>query len=181
MAVAGILNLMRNERLWSHVALCAALCGLLAGCAWKKDTQPKNYRMGERAQAGAFIYTVYETEWKQQLGDGPGAKIPTNRFLILRFTVTNAGNRETEVPQMVLVDEAGNSYQEVPDAPGVPKHFGFIRNVKQAQTEEGRLVFDVPMASYKLRVASDPDAQVESAALIAIPLQFQTTPPDTVQ
>jgi hypothetical protein len=172
---------MRKQQLWSHVALCALLGGLLAGCSWKKDVPTKNYRMGERAQAGTLVYTIYETEWKPQLGEGPSAKIPTNRFLILRFTVTNTGRRDSDVPQMVLVDEAGNSYQEVVEAPEVPRHFGVIRTVKPAQTEEGRVVFDVPMASYKLRVSSDPDAEVESAALIAIPLQFQATQPDTVQ
>ncbi len=148
----------------------------LAGCSSNPGEPTKIFRMGEQAPAGSLIYTVYETEWKPQLGEGPGAKIPANRFLILRLSVTNSSNQNSGIPQMTLVDNAGKSYQELTEAPGVPKLLGIIRSVKPAQTEEGRVVFDAPPGAYKLRVTDDSGPGRERALLIEVPFEFEPVP-----
>jgi hypothetical protein len=160
-------------RLAGVLTICGAL--ILSGCV-KGTGAMKTHKMGEQAQAGYLIYTVYETEWKTQLGDGPTAKIPAARFLVLRLSVTNAGAQNHDIPQMVLLDQAGKAYPELPEAPGIADWLGIIRSVQPARTEEGRVVFDVPLGTYKLKVNSEPGADVESAGLVEIPLDFQGVP-----
>ena len=53
------------------------------------------YSMGERAQAGLLIYTVFENRWMPQLGEGTTARIPANRFFLLRLSMVNSGSSET--------------------------------------------------------------------------------------
>lgn len=171
-----MLSFTRTHALASFCGLAVAIGVVMTCCSPKSNVASKIFRMGEQVRVGSVVYTVYETEWKPQLGDGPSAKIPTNRFLILRLSVTNGGAQNFDIPQLALLDGTGKAYPELTDAPGVTKWLGIIRSVQPAQTEDGRVVFDVPTGSYRLKVSNDPNPASETAALIEIPLDFQPVP-----
>lgn len=131
--------------------------------------------MGDRVQVGPLIYTVLETTWKSQLTDDPTSSMPKNRFLIVKMTVTNAGKDESPVPQMSLSNASGQAFHEVSELKDDLPHWlgGILRKLNAAQTETGVVIFDVPMAAYKLKVTDGGDIEEEKSALIDLPLQLQ--------
>jgi hypothetical protein len=126
--------------------------------------------MGERAQAGPLIYNVFEADWRAQLGEGPLARHPARRFLIVHLSVTNSGAEVISAPGLRLLDDAGQLYSETIDGQNVPSWLGLVRKLKPADTLEGNILFDVEPKSYKLKLDddSDPDRKV----LVEIPLRF---------
>jgi hypothetical protein len=140
-----------------------------------KENQPAvTYQMGTGVQVGPLTYTVLETYWKSQLGGGPSAKIPKNRFLIVKLIVTNGAGKITPVPEMILFNASGQSFQEVTEGvESVPKWLGVLRNLSAVQTEQGVVVFDVPLGAYKLQVQDGGEIGSEKKALIEIPLQLE--------
>jgi len=130
--------------------------------------------MGERVSVGPLVYTVQDAEWHDQLGEGLGARTPRHRFLVIRLSVTNSGIREADVPPMSLISPAGQVYEELSQGDGVPEWLGYLRAVKAAATEHGRVLFDAPSGSYRLRVGAAGDDE-ETFALIEIP--YQAPPP----
>src|SRR5437773_4014148 len=126
-----------------------------------------NYSMGDRAQAGALIYTVFDTKWMPQLGASPTERIPTNRFLLVRLSVVNSGSAESGVPTLTLIDDNGQRFPELGNGEGVPQWVGFVRRLKPADTLTGNIVFDVPLKHYKLEVVDETE---EKKALVDIPL-----------
>lgn len=151
-----------------------ALCVLAAGCspATGPQTDSRIFSMGERVQAGDLIYTVTEAGWLDRLGEEPNVRIPEHRFLAIRLSVTNAGATTSGVPLLSLVDSRGERYPELTSGEGLTDWLGFLRQVKPAETERGRVLFDVPTAGYRLRVANDAEPENEVAALVDIPLQL---------
>lgn len=131
--------------------------------------------MGDRVELGHLVYTVLETRWASQLGDGPTARVPQHRFFLVRMNVGNTGNGRAIVPNMTIEDDHGNSYPEVRDGEGVPEWLGFLRPVTTLQAAAGNAVFDVPPAHYKLQV-TDEDSQ--RSALVDIPLSFREEAPE---
>lgn len=129
--------------------------------------------MGERVAVRTLIYNVLETEWKTQLGEGIEARQPAHRFLTVHVSVTNGGGTECSIPPMVLMDQKGQSYQEVMAGGAVPQWLGMLRKIGPAMTEQGRVVFDAPLGSYRLRVASDDEPGDEQIAFIDLPLQIE--------
>jgi len=71
-----------------------------------------------------------------------------------------------------LVDSRGERHAELTNGEGLTDWLGFLRQVKPADTEGGRILFDVPVASYRLRVVNDAEPENERAALVDIPLQL---------
>jgi hypothetical protein len=134
--------------------------------------------MGERVEVGSLIYTVMDTEWHTQLGEGPDARLPQHRFMTVRLSVTNSGVSDSAVPAMSLVDAQGQAYPELTDGHGVAEWLGLLRTVKPAQTERGRVLFDVPTGAYRLRVANDADPEEQKAAHIDLPLQLTPALPE---
>jgi hypothetical protein len=58
---------------------------------------------------------------------------------------------------------------------GVPDWLGMLRKVQPAETQTGRVVFDVPRADYQLRVTDDAfHPEDVKVALIQIPLRFES-------
>ena len=164
-----------------YLAVCAvaSLCiAVASGC--KRGGKPAAalgvFQMGERVQVGPLIYTVLDTEWRDQLGEGVEARSPQHRFLLIRLSVTNSGIREADIPPMSLVAAGDRFYPEVSQGAGVPEWLGYLRSVKPAATEHGRVVFDVPTGSYRLRVAAVADEDEQPFALIEIPYQVPATP-----
>jgi hypothetical protein len=130
--------------------------------------------MGEKAVLGHIIYTVYETQWVPQFGDGPTARIPQHRFFLVRMTAVNSGSADLIVPNATIEDDKGNSYPESRDGDGVPQWIGYLRRVKPAESAQGNLLFDAPPAHYKLRIT---DEDEERSAYFDIPLSFGAAPP----
>jgi hypothetical protein len=150
--------------------VCAGLAAMLAGCSRQNPHPVVSYKMGETARAGPLSYTVTEAEWFDQLGEGAAARVPKSRFLAVRLTVTNGGAQRSAIPPVELVDARGESHPEV-DAAELGDWLGTFRGLDAAQTEHGRVVFDVPSGTYRLRVAEDADPDVQRAALIELPYQ----------
>lgn len=137
--------------------------------------------MGERVQVGTLIYTVLETEWLDQFGEGANARMPRNRFLTVRLSVTNSGIAPSGVPPMSITDASGHSFAELNDSPAPPEWLGYIRTVQPADTLHGRVAFDVPAAAYQLKVSDDVEPENVKSVAIELPLQLDhlrvQTPP----
>ena len=164
------------------IALCLgtalAACLLLFGCSsGRPDAEKHVYRMGEPVAVGPLIYTVTDTEWQAQLGEGPTARLPEHRFLLVRLTVTHSGASNSAIPPAALLDARGQTHLELTDGQGVPEWMGYLRTISPAQTERGRLLFDVPPNTYRLRVTNDAEPGTEKAALIELPLELAAPPP----
>ncbi|MDX2179369.1 MAG: DUF4352 domain-containing protein [Bryobacteraceae bacterium] len=162
--------MIKRYKPFHSIALAAAI--LLGGCGSKQQGR-LSFRMGERMQVGPLIYNVLEARWTAQLGGTFDARIPENRFLLLRLTVTNSGGKEAGMPLLSLEDGKGNSFQELQDGRGVEGWFGLLRSLRPAQTDEGWIVFDVPTNSYQLRI-SDTVGDTEQSVLIDIPLNLDS-------
>jgi Domain of unknown function (DUF4352) len=132
------------------------------------------FNMGERAQIGPLIYTVFDSQWAISLGEQPTPRIPTNRFFILNLSVVNSGSQASSVPTFTLIDDAGQAYQELDNGEGVQNWLGFVRRVRPAESSQGTIIFDVPQKRFKLRVADEED----HFGYINIPLSLGEAPPD---
>ncbi|MEO8128656.1 MAG: DUF4352 domain-containing protein [Bryobacteraceae bacterium] len=153
---------------------------LLSGCRAESAGTPKEnvagmiFQMGQKVQLGTLTYNVLETNWKSQLGGGPSARIPKNRFLLVRLTVGNASAQPSSIPEMALVNAAGQSFQEITEGvESVPKWLGVLRNLSPVETQDGIVVFDVPLGAYKMQVSDGGEIGTEKKALIQIPLQLE--------
>jgi hypothetical protein len=162
----------------AHFAVLVLSLALLAGCqsnAGKKGLVG-TFKIGERAQVGPLIYNVYETQYMVTIGEGAEARVPKNRFLIVHLTVVNGGGATADqsIPTFTLLDDAGESYNEMDNGAGVPQWLGFARKVRPAESTTGNIVFDVAPKHYRLRVADELD---EHYALVDLPLTFDTGAP----
>ena len=159
---------MHHIRLVPIVAVVSAVL-VLGACSRGGSTSIRSYALGEKAKVGNLIYTVYETQWVPQFGEGPTGRIPQHRFFLVRMATVNSGNAEVIVPNVTIEDDNGNSFPELKDGEGVPQWIGYLRQVKPAESSQGNLVFDAPPAHYKLRVT---DEDEQTAAFVDIPLSF---------
>jgi hypothetical protein len=149
----------------------AALAGLAActGCAPAAPSEIQLHRMGERVTTGSLVYNVFEDQWKAQLGPGPDPRVPKDRFFLIRLSVVNGGAAELMIPTMTLLDDAGQTYAELPNGDQVPDWIGYLRRAKPAETLQGNVVFDVPPKHYRLRVT---DENSQKSQDIDLPLNF---------
>src|SRR5271166_4457448 len=125
------------------------LAGVLAGCGSKGNSVRIDYPMGERVSLGPLTYNVVETMWRSQLGDAFKIRIPDQRFLIITISVTNGGGRDISVPLLSIENQNGQSFLESSNGDGVENWFGLLRNLSPAQTQQGRILFDVNLTSYR--------------------------------
>src|SRR2546422_259696 len=79
-------------------------------------------------------------------------RLAQNRFLLLTVSVTNGGGRDVALPLLSLEDANGKLHTESENGASVENWFGLLRNISPAQTQQGRMLFDVPLGSYKLRL-----------------------------
>ena len=107
-----------------------------------------------------------------QLGSGTTARIPTNRFFVLRLSIVNSGSNETIAPPLTLIDDTGQRYPELQRWGRRAAMDRLPAPLKAADTLTGNIVFDVPARHYKLEISDEAD---ERKALIDIPLSFTTT------
>jgi hypothetical protein len=152
-----------------------AVAALILSACGSRPSQVRTYSMGEKVEIGHLIYTVFETRWLPQIGEGTAARIPENRFFLVRVNATNSGSAQTTVPNFTIEDDAGNSFSELTNGTGVPQWIGFLREVRPAESAQGNVVFDAPPRHYKLRVS---DESTERSALVDIPLSFGSETPE---
>jgi len=153
----------------SCFAVLAALA--LAGCSQTKSAR-LDFQMGEKVPVGPLTYNIVQTTWKTQLGEAFQIRFPQNRFLLVDISVTNGGGNDISVPLFSLEDANGQSFPEAPSGEGVENWFGLLRNISPADTRQGRLVFDVPLTSYKLRITDGGGPGEEKFAWVTIPLRM---------
>ena len=160
-------------RVWKSPGALAvvSVIVLLAGCkpSSGENSVIPNYSMGDRAQAGPLVYTVFDSKWAPQFrgrpfGTDPGQPLPD--FAPQRREWSSA---EVTVPTLTLVDDNGQRYTEVANGDALPQWVGFLRRLKPADTLTGNVLFDVPLKHYKLEVTDEPE---ERKALVDIPLTF---------
>ena len=140
----------------------------LAGCS----TPPVKLRtasLGDRIELGHIIYKVYDAQWLTQIGEGVDAKIPHNRYFVIRLSAANSSNAPTMIPATTIQDDDGKTYNELSYDVGAPNWLGLLREVKTAEAAQGNIVFDAPPRHYKLRVS---DENEQSAVLVDIPLSL---------
>jgi hypothetical protein len=148
---------------------------LLTGCRNLVATRSE-YQMGDKVPAGPLTYNVVEKVWRSQLGEGFQIRLPENRFLLVTVAATNNGAGEVSVPLLQLESTDGKVYKEVETGEGIDNWFGILRTLAPSQTQQGRIVFDVPLASYRMRL-SDGDSATGHYTYVQIPLQIDDEPP----
>ena len=149
------------------------------GSCGKSIIDARTFQMGEKVQVGPLIYTVLAAEWKTEFGNGFDRRVAKDRFLVIHLTITNGGGGEAGAPLAQLVDAAKKEHGELQDAKGLPQWMGLLRRLSPAATEDGRIVFDVPVGLYKLKV-SDGAVEDEKVALVDIPLELNAAPTSSV-
>jgi hypothetical protein len=164
------LHLVRMNVLRSSKFLIPLLL-VLTGCQQQQRTN-LTYDMGERVENGPFTYVVVENIWKSDLGEGFQIRAPKNRFLMLSISVTNGGGSEASVPMLTMEGTNGQVYQELSDGAGVSNWLGILRTVKPAETLQGRILFDAPLGTYRLRLPDGADTGYEKYSWVTIPLNL---------
>lgn len=145
---------------------------LLVGCGGQQKASKTPYAMGERVQVGPLVYTVLEADWETELGDGANARTAKNRFLIIRLSIQNVGNKEVTLPLLHLESDKGEETLELDNAQGVDEWLGLLRPITPSNTLQGRIVFDVATAPYRLRLTDGADLENERTAYVNIPLKL---------
>jgi hypothetical protein len=174
-------TLLKVSRSQAAATAAALAFLLLAACGQRQANPSRVYRMGESIKLGPLIYNVLDAQWKTELGEGTQLRSPNKRFLLIQLTVTNSGGAETFAPPLKLEDAQGSTFFETPGGEGVPNWLGFLRKLAPAQTDQGRVLFDVPTGAYRLRVTDDStDPAQEKSALIDIPLRLEHEPPPQI-
>lgn len=153
--------------------LTGAALGLV-GCNKTRNSLEIEYPMGERVRLGPLTYNVIDSTWRSQLGDALKTRVPTQRFLMITLSATNGGGREVSIPLLSLENQSGQMFLESDNGEGVENWFGLLRTLTPAQTEQGRIVFDVPLASYRLRLTDGGEPGSEKFAWVEIPLRMDT-------
>ena len=155
---------------WAAAPL-ALLSLLAAGCSRGNSTRLE-FPMGEKVSLGPLTYNVIETTWRSQLGDAFQVRSPQQRFLLITVSVTNGGGMDVSVPLLSLENANGQEIKESEDGQGVDNWFGLLRNISPAQTQQGRIVFDVPLSSYRLKLTDAGEPGSERFAWVSIPLRM---------
>jgi len=152
----------------------AILCLLLAGCGSATVPSGGEYPMGEKVSVGPLTYNVIESVWRAQLGDALKVRIPDQRYLVITMAVTNNGAKQVSVPLLTLQNQNGKTFPELESGDQLENWFGLLRNVDPGQTQQGRILFDVVLSSYRLRITDGGELGTERFAWVQIPLRIDT-------
>ena len=160
------------EKVRRILAIPVVFWGLLTGCNRAQPTAVLDFQVGEKATNPPLTYSVIETGWKTQLGEGFKIRTPQNRFLVLRVSVTNGGGSELGLPLFSISGAGGMEYRELDNGEGLEGWLGLLRSVAPAQTMQGTIVFDVPLATYKIRLPNGAPTGEEKWIQVALPLRL---------
>jgi hypothetical protein len=165
---------MYKPLVWCALAGSATL--FFCGCGKPQETRTE-YSMGERVPVGQLTYSVVDSAWRNQLGESFRVRSPEQRFLLIRVSVTNGTGKEVSIPLLTLEGTNGQTYRELANGEGVENWFGLLRTISPGETQQGNVVFDVPLTSYKLRVPDIADAGLERYVAVVIPLRIDADLP----
>jgi len=87
-----------------------ASVALWSGCAPVAAPLTKAHAMGERVTVGSLVYNVFDTQWKAQLGEGADARIPKDRFFLVRLSIGNTSPADLMVPNAAPADDSCQAY-----------------------------------------------------------------------
>jgi hypothetical protein len=150
---------------------CIGAAVLLSSCGQSSPrAESRVYDSGEKAMVGPLTYNVVDSRILPRLGDNPAtARLPQNRFYLVQVSITNAGNSDAAIPAMTLVDDKGQTWNELTDGSGVSNWLGIVRRVKPQQSVQGAVIFDAPAQHYRLRLTDDSE---DAEIFIDMPLTF---------
>ena len=158
------------------ILLLAAVVELsLTACSGITHDPVRTYNVGDRVDLGHIVYLVFDTQWLTQFGEGPDAKIPQNRFFLVRMSAANSQRTEVLLPKLSVEDDSGHNYPELSSDVGAPHWIGFLRTLVPNDSTQGNVVFDAPPSHYKLKVT---DETGDKIAYIDIPLSFGAETPE---
>lgn len=156
--------------------LIVIMVTVMAGCSSEgvgsKAASGKTYLMGAPAVAGPLTYTVMHSSWADNIDTADGVATAKQSFLVLELSITNGGPEDAAVPLLFVVDEKGKETMEEQKMNGSQSWMGLMRVIKPLETLPGKIVFDVPMANYKLKVTSGGDPEKEVEAFVEVPLRL---------
>ena len=164
-----------TQRFWWCALMCSS--ALFFTACQKSPVAATQFAMGERVPVGQMTYSVVESEWKAQLGESFKTRTPENRFLLIKLSVTNGTGQDASIPLLTLEASNGQTYRELSDGEGVVNWFGLLRTISPGQTQQGAIVFDVPLTSFKLRVPDISDPGLERYVTVQIPLRLDSDLP----
>jgi len=133
--------------------------------------------MGENVPVGQVTYVVVDSAWRNQLGQAFKARSPEQRFLLLKLSVTNGTGQNIAIPLLTLEGSNGQSYREVANGEGVDNWFGLLRTLSPGENQQGNILFDVPLTSYKLQIPDVADPSLEKFVSVQIPLRLDADAP----
>jgi len=133
--------------------------------------------MGENVPVGQMTYVVVDSAWRNQLGEAFKARSAEQRFLLIKLSVTNGTGQDVAIPLLSLEGTNGQTYREIANGEGVDNWFGLLRTISPGQNQQGNIVFDVPLTSYKLRIPDVADAGLEKYVSVQIPLRLDSDMP----
>jgi hypothetical protein len=148
----------------------------LEGCQKAQESRAQ-FAMGERVPVGQMTYSVIESAWRTQLGESFKIRTPEQRFLLVKISVTNGTGKDVSIPLLTLEGNSGQIYREIADGEGVDNWFGLLRTISPGQTQQGNVLFDVPLTSFKLRVPDINETGFEGYAVVDIPLRMDSDLP----
>lgn len=160
----------------SGLLVCSLL--MLAGChpADKAPTQAE-FQMGERFTVGPLTYNVQESAWRSQLGDVNRPRHAEQRFLLVSLSIQNNSNSEVTIPPFVVKTASGQEFTELSNGEGVDRWLGLIRTIKPKQFMDGVVLFDVALATYRLKLTESGDNDQERVAFVPIPARIEVEQP----
>ncbi len=166
MSVTECHGTIRPRRRTIGLVICALLLTVLSACTPKS----RIFQFGEKVEVGGAVYTLMDAEWATQLDAGGAAvRTPQHRFLVVHLSVSNAGSKELTLPLLNVVDPAGVEHLESSEGQGVTEWMGILRTLNPAESKEGRIVFDIPVGNYNLRVTDGREQDRERTELVALP------------
>ena len=133
--------------------------------------------MGEKIPVGGVTYSIVESSWKTQLGESFRVRSPEQRFLLIKVSATNGTGQDISIPLLTLENANRETYRELANGDGVDNWFGLLRTIGPGQTEQGNIVFDVPLTSYQLRLPDISDPGMEKYVTVQIPLRLDSDIP----
>jgi hypothetical protein len=101
-------------------------------------------------------------------------RVPDHRYLLISLSATNNGGSPVAVPFLTLEGSNREEFHELQNGDGVDDWFGLLREIAPGETRVGNLVFDVPLATYRLRLTNGGEPGSEKLVWVDIPLRIDT-------
>lgn len=115
----------------------------------------KTYKKGETVHVGYWSYCVWGYEWTYKLSDNLFLnQDPDYTYLKINITARNNAKDSSILPQLKLIDNKGNEYDQTSKAFAVENGFNILESINPTLTKQGYIFFDVPSKKqYKLKLS----------------------------